>query len=67
MKKIGLFLSVLAIAVFFSASNVLADEGTSGESAKMLKEISEKQDRILQALEEMKSELNVIKIRISSR
>ena len=36
-------------------------------SQATIKEISDKQDRILQALEEIKSELNIVKIRVSSR
>jgi len=63
MKKIGFLLSVLAIVILFSAPNALAEEAVSGG---MMRKISEKQDRILEALEEIKSELNVIKIRISS-
>ena len=35
-------------------------------SSATLKEISEKQDRILQALEEIKSEVNIVKIRVTS-
>lgn len=63
MKKSGFSLSVLAAVMLFSAPNVLAEEAASGG---MMRRISEKQDKILQALEEIKSELNVIKIRISS-
>ena len=36
-------------------------------SPATIKEISDKQDRILQALEEIKSEVNIVKIRVSSQ
>ena len=36
-------------------------------SQATIKEISEKQDRILKALEEIKSEVNIVKIRVSSQ
>ena len=45
------------LAVFFAVP-AFADKAT-------LESISEKQDRILRTLEEIKSELNVVKVRVS--
>ncbi len=66
MKKTVLLLSFLAGSYFFSAPALLADEAGSGGSTSTMREISEKQDEILKALEEIKTEINIVKIRVSS-
>ena len=60
MKKIVWLISALSVAAIFSASNILAEEPVS------MREISKKQDRILEELAQIKSEINIIKIRVSS-
>ena len=66
MKKWTLALMILAAASSFTLSGAQADEDT--ESMKStLKQISEKQDLILAQLDAIQSELNVVKIRVSSR
>ena len=64
MKKlVGCFL--LAVVLFFNPLRVLrADEGVM--LAKM-SEISEGQKKILEMLEQIKSELQIVKIRASNR
>lgn len=65
MKKMTLSLMLLVAAVFaFWIGSLFADEGESNKAE--LKEISEKQDRILQLLDEIKSELQVVKIRATN-
>ncbi len=67
MKKILFLFSFMTAAAFFSTPILLADDTTSGGSTYYTtREISEKQDKILQALDEIKAELNIIKIRVSS-
>ena len=66
MKKLSMALAALAVVFSFALAPVHADEDS--ESMKTtLKEISEKQDRILAELESLKTELNIVKIRVSSR
>ena len=67
MKKISLILGILFLAALSSTQAVYADDALSADTLSVLKRVSEKQDRILQALEELKSELQIVKIRVSSQ
>ena len=67
MRKFIWVAVMAAIAAFVPMRGVLADEGAPASSDKTLKEISEKQDRILATLGEIQAELNVVKIRVSSQ
>ena len=62
MRKIAWSVLFFALLSFCPPVPAFAEEVSSAT----LKEISEKQDRILQALEEIRSELNIVKIRVSS-
>ncbi len=64
MKKI-LWMSLgFVIALAFNYSQSFADDD-SGLSGRM-KKVEEQQEQIIQKLDEIKSELNVIKVRITS-
>lgn len=63
MKKFAWILLIAAVSVPFAPQALFAD-GAAVESK--LQEISKKQDRILAELEALKSELNIVKIRVSS-
>ena len=67
MKKISLILGILFLSALSSAQALYADDALSADTLSVLKRVSEKQDRILQALEELKSELQIVKIRVSSQ
>ena len=66
MKKFRFIFIFTVMVATFSASNIFAEEINSSDVMSKMREISEKQDRILAELETIKSELNVVKIRISS-
>ena len=67
MKKFTIVLAFISIIAGISISNLLAEDASSAHIMHKMKEISEKQDRILAELEAIKTELNIVKIRISSR
>ena len=65
--KVGLSLVLLLAAILaFWIGSIFADDEEVGNAAA-LRSISEKQNRILQELDEIKSELQIVKIRVSSR
>ncbi len=65
MKKISvLFLVISAMASLEICPAFAEDEGWS---SSQLRAIEKKQDRILQELEELKTELKIVKIRVTSR
>ena len=63
MKKIMISLFMLSMAAPWAIHSALADE----MNAAQLRKIEAKQDLILQQLEELKSELQIVKLRVSSR
>jgi len=65
MKKLITILSVCAL-VLGTTAPLRADETSSAEVLKKLDEISESQRQILDSLEQMKAELQVIKVRTTS-
>ena len=67
MKRFIWVLVILSAAAVFSVRGLYADGGSGVVADKAIRDISEKQDRILQSLEEIKTELNIVKIRVSSR
>ncbi len=64
MKKIAALLLMLSVVSSLGTRLALAEDAAIGSR---LRAIEEKQTRILQALEELKSELQIVKIRITSR
>jgi hypothetical protein len=61
-------LGVLAVAALFSVPGLFAqDEDDDAAQMALLKEISAKQDPIQQTLDEVKSEVQMVKVRVSSR
>ena len=64
MKKLAAVFLVLSALAPFSFRSALADDDTVLDR---LKSIEEKQDRILQDMEALKSEVQIVKIRVSSR
>lgn len=67
MKKLAVILAFVSVTAGVSVSDLLAEDAGSAHVMYKMKEISEKQDRILAELEAIKTELNIVKIRISSR
>ena len=63
MKKTAWSVLLFALLTLYPHVPAFADD----MSMASLKEINAKQDRILQALEEIKSELNIVKIRASNK
>ena len=64
MKKISILFLVLSVLVPMGMRPAFAE---NEEIIAQLKTIERKQDRILQELEELRSELNIVKIRITSQ
>ncbi len=64
MKKIAALFFILSVLTPLSARTASAEDAVI---ASRLKTIENKQDRILQAIEELKSELNMVKIRVTSQ
>lgn len=62
MKTLTAFVTGSLLTGLLLAPALRADE----ISPEALKKIEDKQDQILQVLDEIKSELNVVKIRVSS-
>ena len=60
MKR--LVFALLVCGMVLSPSRAFADAA----DAAMLKKISDKQDRLLQMMEELKSELNIVKVRVTN-
>ncbi len=58
MKKIAFLAFALALSGSFFIKPVFAE-------ADSLKEISAKQDKIIQMLEELKNEINTVKVRVT--
>ena len=67
MKKALTWALVTGFIVFVPAIISRADDASSGEVLKKLNEVTKNQEKILQSLEEVKSELQVVKVRVSSR
>ena len=65
MKIMGL-LAIFALVLSF-VSPVLAEDGAPAASGRELRAISEKQDKILAVLEEIKTELAIVKVRATNR
>ena len=64
MKKIAALFLVLSVLAPFGMRPAFANDE---ETAAVLKRFEEKQDQILQELAELKSELQIVKVRVSSR
>ena len=60
MKKLSFIAAAILIFGFFSQTPLSADES---DVQSKLKLISEKQDRILAELDEIKAELKIVKVR----
>lgn len=67
MNKYFLSAIFFVCAVFLLASASFADTAASGDASQTMKRLDQNQEKILQALEEIKSELQIIKVRVSSR
>lgn len=65
MKKISVLFLVLSTLAPFGMRDAFAEN--EAFSSGQLSAIERKQDRILQALEELKAELQIVKIRITSQ
>lgn len=63
MRKIIWVSLVLAVALAFNFSQSFADDGGV---TKKLEKLADQQEKMIQTLDEIKSELNVIKVRITS-
>ena len=63
MKKLAVVLSMLAVLSPLGVRQIFADDGLN----ERLRGIEIKQEKILADLEAIKSELQIIKIRITSR
>ncbi len=63
MKKIAAFLLAFALIAPISLRPAFADD----ETMARLKVIEEKQDRLLQEMAELKAEMQIVKVRVSSR
>ena len=66
MKRFAWMLAFLGVTLF-AAPGLFAEEDDDAAEMQLLKDISAKQDQILSELEAVKTELNVVKIRVSSR
>ena len=66
MKRYFRFFLVLSVLFLASSPFSLADEMGSEAVLRKLNEISQDQKQILQSLEDVKSELEIVKIRITS-
>ena len=66
MKRFAWMLAFLGV-MLFAAPGLFAEEDDDAGEMQLLKDISAKQDQILSELEAVKMELNVVKIRVSSR
>ncbi len=70
MKKYlaGTLIALVIGSVFFLAPVISrAEDSSSAEVLRKLNEISQSQEKILQSLQEVKSELQVLKVRVTSR
>jgi hypothetical protein len=67
MKKIARVLLLVMALMPLASPALFADEAEMAGVGEKLKEIIEKQDQILAELETLKSELDIVKIRVSSR
>lgn len=66
MKKLSVAMMTLVACAALAAAPARADEDMEWVK-KELKEISAKQEEILQKLETLRSEVDIVKIRVSSR
>ena len=70
MKKTG-FLVFFVLLFSFAPLHILFAEdvtcGSSGEDAKKIDEILQNQKKIMDSLEELKADVNTVKLRVSSR
>ena len=67
MRKYFAMALLAASVVFVLSQASFADEAASGDILKRLSDIEQNQTKILQSLEEVKSELQIVKVRVSSR
>ena len=65
MKKYFSMILLVGAFVFFQPGIVRADE--AGDVGARMSKIEQNQERILQVLDEIKNELQIVKVRVTSR
>ncbi len=67
MKKYFVLAGIIGFLMLISPFISHAEEVSSSEVLKRLSEIEQNQVKIIQSLEEVKSELQIVKVRVTSR
>ncbi len=67
MKKYFFMAWIVGAAIFALPVISGAEDETSGEILKKLNQVTQNQEKIMQSLEELKSELQIVKVRASDR